>query len=345
MVSVYKHQVSFSKRKLGDGIQIHSRIPKRHGNSILERALYYLSGRIFEGYQIRRIIKRESPDHVFFSFGGFAELDNPQLLETILSQEIDFSAIFHNNTEDYSFQWKSIELARRFCSSAAEVYLVSERIGEIFCRQIGLLDFRYRIIINPMEEPEDVSTDVYTLTDNTIKMAFIGTLDINVKGVALLLQAMTSRDWSNSNVILNLYGEGKDQTLISLLIKSFGLSDRVFFKGWTDDIDAVWNNHHLLVLPSFNEGMPMVIHEAMLRQRVVVATDVGGNSEIIEDGRTGFLAQSASLKHLVQALQRCIASRDQWSIIAKNARLSILAMRQKNLTIEDIIAELNHEQN
>ena len=344
-VSVYAHQVAYQRERLGDGIKVHSRVPKRYGNSIIQKVFYYALGGRIEGIQIKKLVRRERPNHIFFSFGGFAELDNPNLLRTFLSLATVFSAVFHSNTEDYGFQRDSIELAQQFCAVASGIYLVSERIGEIFRRQVGMTDFNYRLIINPMHEPEEVSTVVYDVPSDIIQIAFIGTLDIGVKGVALLLQAMASPTLAKSNVVLNLYGEGEDRDVIALLIKSFGLSDRVFLQGWSDDIDAVWNGHHLLVLPSFNEGMPMVIHEAMLRQRVVLATDVGGNGEIIEDGVTGFLAPSASLKHITQTFARCLAQRNQWSAIAKNARTKILDIRHNKLTIEDIIAELSHDQN
>ena len=345
VASVYSHQASFHKKILGPNIKVHRRLPSRHGNSLMRKMLQYATKKLLEGRQIRRLIERERPAHVFFSFGGFAELDNPRLLRTITALDTEFSAIFHNNTENYSFQSESISLAQEFCAQAANIYLVSHRIGEIFQRQVGLVDFKYKIIINPMDEPEDFSVTIYDNPLEIVRMAFIGTLDIGVKGLALLLQTIASPSWPYADATLNIFGEGKDRELISNLIKSFGLEDRIFLKGWIDDIDALWNEHHLLVLPSFNEGMPMVIHEAMLRQRIIVATDVGGNSEIIEDGKTGFIAPSASLNHLSNAFIRCFKRRHKWPLIAAAARSSIVKTRQNHLKIQDILSEFNHEQN
>ena len=196
-----------------------------------------------------------------------------------------------------------------------------------------------------MEEPAESSVTIYSDLSATVHMAFVGTLDISVKGLALLIQSMASDAWPNDDVILSIYGEGKDREVVAQLIKEFGLDHKVHLKGWVADIEGIWSSHHILVLPSFNEGMPMVVHEAMLRKRIVLATDVGGNSEIIEDGKTGFLAPSATLKHLNNALASCFEQRTEWPGIASAARSSILRTRREHATIQTIIDDLSHEQN
>lgn len=344
VASVYHHQARYQASKLPSDVTIHRRIPKRFGKSLLQRIFYYFFGRWQEGIQIRQVVQRENPNHIFISFGGFAELDNPRLLKTLQTLNCDYSAVFHSNTEDYSFQPQSIVLAREFCVNANKVYLVSHRIGQIFQRQVAFPNFAYEVIANPMTESPISSLSIYDDPISPVKLAFIGTLDVSVKGIALLIQSMASNEWPNNSVTLDLYGEGKDRELIETLISEFHLKNSVKVMGWTDDIDKVWNDHHILVLPSFNEGMPMVIHEAMLRQRIVIATDVGGNSEVIDHGKTGFLAPSASLAQLNHAFNQCFHAREQWSEIAAAARDSILKSRSHNETIESIIKKVVNEQ-
>lgn len=344
VVSVYRHQAFYQAAKLPSDVAIHKRIPMRFGKSLLQRVYYYFVGRWQEGIQIRQVVQREQPNHVFISFGGFAELDNPRLLKTLQTLNCDYSAVFHNNTEDYSFQPQSIVLAREFCVNAKNIYLVSHRIGQIFQRQVAFPNFSYKLIANPMTEKSISSLSIYDDPIAPVKLAFIGTLDVSVKGIALLIQSMAGDEWPTKNVTLDIYGEGKDRELIETLISEFHLKNSVKVVGWTDDIDKVWNDHHILVLPSFNEGMPMVIHEAMLRQRIVIATDVGGNSEVIDHGKTGFLAPSASLAQLNHAFNQCFHARAQWSEIAAAARDSILKSRSQYETIEGITKELVNEQ-
>jgi glycosyltransferase involved in cell wall biosynthesis len=92
------------------------------------------------------------------------------------------------------------------------------------------------------------------------------------------------------------------------LIRCFGLSDRVRFAGFAS-VEEIWASNHLLVLPSRIEGLPLAIVEAMLLGRPVVATNVGGNSEVVEDGVTGFLAGAPTVSDVAELLERFWARR------------------------------------
>ena len=343
--SVYNHQRHFNKEKLNDTIAIRARFPRRFGETILTKSVHHLLGRIFEHRQIIREIKTCRPDFVFYSFGGFAELDNPKLLSALVRTSVPYATVFHNNTENYVFDANSIALTKQFWGKSSNNFVVSHRIAEIFERQIGMKELSYDLAINPMDQVTMCSTDIYHDFESEINMAFIGTLDIGVKGIALLLQVLAEIKMDLPKWKLNLYGEGGDEDLIQALISQFGLDGRVHLRGWTDNIDEVWNSHHLLVLPSFNEGMPMVIHEAMLRQRVVIATNVGGNAEIIANNVDGFLAHSASFKHLKHTIETAFAARNKWGQMAEAARESILESRKLGHSILDILNDIENELN
>ena len=343
--SVYKHQKGHNEKSLDQSVTIRTRFPRRHGRSFISRLLNYLLGSLLEHRQIRRALKVCQPDFVFFSFGGFAELDNPKILSALSEQKVPYATVFHNNTENYVFQRSSIQLARHFWLNSSNNFVVSHRIAEIFERQIGMRHLNAKLVVNPMDEFSETSTDLYANLDEIVKMAFIGTLDVGVKGIALLLQVLSAANLGTSSWQLNLFGEGRDRDIIEELIAQFGLEGQVVLKGWTDNIDEIWNDHHLLVLPSFNEGMPMVIQEAMLRQRVVIATDVGGNAEIITNKVNGFLAPSASFTSLKQTMVLAFDSRNDWANIASKARSSIVEAREAGHTIQDIMHAIDHELN
>ena len=341
--SVYSHHREFLSANLDNRVQLRTRLPKRHGTTMISKVVHRLIGGHMEHRQLRSEIRRCKPDFIFFSFGGFAELDNPKILDSLSSLSLPYSTIFHNNTENYAFQINSISGAQKFWLKAFRNYVVSHRIAEIFQRQIGLQELNYTLAVNPMDDIQSCSIDLYQLPDSMVKMAFIGTLDISVKGIALLIQTLANCDFGETQWEMNLFGEGQDRVVIQKLIDQFGLKNRIHIQGWTDNIDEVWAKHHLLVLPSFNEGMPMVIHEAMLRKRVVVATDVGGNSEIIENKVTGFISPAATLSHLKETLETSIAAREQWANIAVKAQSAILKSRTSGHSFEDILSDIEHE--
>jgi len=103
---------------------------------------------------------------------------------------------------------------------------------------------------------------------------------------------------------------------LELLVRSLGLSDRVVFAGYAS-VAEIWASNHVLVMPSRVEGLPLVVIEAMLCGRPVVATDVAGNSEVIEDGVTGFLADAPTVGCMAEALERFWARRAHAQMIGE----------------------------
>jgi glycosyltransferase involved in cell wall biosynthesis len=92
------------------------------------------------------------------------------------------------------------------------------------------------------------------------------------------------------------------------MVQCFNLTEHVKFAGHVP-VHEIWKANHVLVMPSRYEGLPIAIVEAMLCARPVVATDVGGNAEVVEDSVTGFIAESPTTASLARALERCWAAR------------------------------------
>ena len=107
------------------------------------------------------------------------------------------------------------------------------------------------------------------------------------------------------------------------MVQRLGLQDRVVFAGHVTSIEKIWVENHVLVMPSRFEGMPLAIVEAMLCARAVVATDVAGHSEIIDDGVTGFLADAPTVSSMANALERLWAGRMSLEAMGKAAAKSI----------------------
>jgi len=103
------------------------------------------------------------------------------------------------------------------------------------------------------------------------------------------------------------------------LVAVLGLADRVAFEGFSEDVEAVWADHHLLVFPSWMEGAPIALAEAMLAGRPAVASAVGGIPEWLDDGRTGFLAPSPEPADLSAALSAAWCARDRWLDLGRAA--------------------------
>lgn len=106
---------------------------------------------------------------------------------------------------------------------------------------------------------------------------------------------------------LRLAGDGPERTALGELARSLGIDQVTEFAGWQDDVPAELRRLDVFVLPSLNEGISNTLLEAMACGRPVIATDVGGNPELVVDGGTGYLVPVGDVAVLADRLARYAA--------------------------------------
>src|SRR5205814_9222746 len=100
------------------------------------------------------------------------------------------------------------------------------------------------------------------------------------------------------------------------LAERLGVADRVEFAGYRDDARDLMGRAAVVVLPSWTEGLPMTLLEAMARRRAVVATPVGGTPEVVTDGETGVLVPPRDAAALAAALRELLGDpEDRKSVV------------------------------
>lgn len=109
---------------------------------------------------------------------------------------------------------------------------------------------------------------------------------------------------------LIIVGDGPLRDNLEALAYRKGISDWVTFTGARDDVPSLLRSMHIFVLPSLGEGISNTILEAMASGLPVVATAVGGNLELVQDGITGRLVSSANVNEMSDALKSYIENID-----------------------------------
>jgi glycosyltransferase involved in cell wall biosynthesis len=158
-------------------------------------------------------------------------------------------------------------------------------------------------------------------------MACVARLEIRDKGQDLLLEALADPVWRERDFQLDFFGSGPDREILEDLISFYGLGDKVRIVGFESDIRKIWDEHGLLVLPSLSEGTPISLIEAQLCGRASLVTHVDGTPDWVEEGMTGFLAEAATVHHLLLALERAWENRHRWREMGAAARVACLAKR------------------
>lgn len=148
------------------------------------------------------------------------------------------------------------------------------------------------------------------------------------KGQLLLLEAMARIVRKGIPVELVLAGDGEMRSEVEALIESLGLRERVRITGWVDSArvrDEILAAR-ALVLPSFAEGLPVVIMEAMALERAVISTFVAGIPELVRSGEDGWLVPAGDVEALQAAIEACLAAPEETLLrMGASARERVLA--------------------
>ena len=117
-----------------------------------------------------------------------------------------------------------------------------------------------------------------------------------------------------------IVGEGKLEEELKLKSKRLGLEDKLIFTGFRSDIKEVLASIDVFVMPSLLEGLPMTLLEAMAMGTPIVATDIDGITEVLDNGKTGLLVPPKDTKALTDAITYLLVHSDKAYQIGLTAR-------------------------
>lgn len=133
------------------------------------------------------------------------------------------------------------------------------------------------------------------------------------KGHLFLLRAFAAVLKTYPSALLILVGDGPMEARLRALVAELGIAASVRFEGWltSDAVTTKIREATVLVHPSFSEGLPVAIMEAMAERRPVISTYVAGIPELVSEGVTGWLIPAGREDALIRAMNDCAASTKQ----------------------------------
>ena len=140
------------------------------------------------------------------------------------------------------------------------------------------------------------------------------------------------------NVHLMMVGDGPDEITLKEKVKALGLERNVSFFPFTDEPNYVFERLDITVLPSLNkEGLPNVLLESMSMGAPVVSSDIGGVSEIVIDGETGYMVEPGNKSALADAIKKVWANQTNYQEMSVKARKLIVEQFDKVTQFERFI--------
>jgi glycosyltransferase involved in cell wall biosynthesis len=167
----------------------------------------------------------------------------------------------------------------------------------------------------PLREPEG---------RNATTLICVGRLSPE-KGQAGLLRAFAQVRERHKGLKLRLVGDGPERSALEALAVELGLGDDISFLGRMTEADALAEiaRSDILVLPSFMEGLPIVLMEAMALGVPVVASRVAGIPELVEDGVGGLLFAPSDWNDLARSIEKLISDKALGAALAEHGKRKV----------------------
>lgn len=197
-----------------------------------------------------------------------------------------------------------------------------------------------KILVNPYFTPL-VNEEVVNSNQETKRLLFIGRL-VSSKGPHIMISALSEILKNNTDIFLDIIGDGLMMEELTTQVKSLGLQSQIIFHGWKnhDEIDTMIRKSYVVLFPSvYPEAFGIVGIEAMMRSKPVVAFNVGGVSTWLKDGETGFLVENKDVESFAKRVQLILNDYETYNRMAIQARINVLKDFIPEVHIKKLIEE------
>ncbi len=222
-----------------------------------------------------------------------------------------------------SARFISFPLELKHIKSSKIITTVSESVAQEL-KEYGLNSDEIYILSNGVDE-KIFYPNKREFKNNKINILYAGRID-REKGVFDLIECAKSICNQRSDVSFIIAGYGRDINKMKQKIKKIRLEEKFKFLGQIkkNQMIKLYQNSSLFILPSYHEGLPTVLLEAMSCGLPIIATDVRGNRELISDGENGLLIPPNDPKKMAETIINLLEDEKLIERLGKNARKTII---------------------
>lgn len=283
-----------------------------------------------------QIIHVHAPNSFSCSAIFAARLKNIPIIATVHRAEVDSVA---NPTHFF----RKHALAR-----FARIIAVSNHTKSMAVRA-GVKDSKISVIYNSCDEQfffygkdKESLRRKHNFQSNDKLILFVGNL-IKRKGVALLIESLKLVRRNVPNFLSVIVGQGQELENLKSLVDGYGLRDQVKFCGRVTkkELSELNTIADVFVLPSTSEGHSVALLEAMASGLPIVASDIEGNKESVEDGVTGLLFKNGNAENLAEKLTAILTNKDFRQTLSLNSSETYLKKFSTKTQIDNYLKIYN----
>lgn len=221
-----------------------------------------------------------------------------------LAKKCGKKVILHEHAADFVdyFDGAADKQAITDTLQKCDALIVLSQSWKKYFASIGMDDCKIHVL-NNIVSPPALQTKNH-VADEKIHLMYMGEISKRKGGFDLLEAIVNNKEYFADKLLLRMGGNEVDGD-IKAYIRENGLESFVTYEGWIagqKKIDCL-NWEDVYILPSYNEGLPIAILEAMAYSHPVISTPVGGIPEIIKSGENGILVQPGDTKGIADAIK------------------------------------------
>lgn len=294
-------------------------LPSYKGGNNVQKILYFL-GAVKE---YKTILKKDSPDLVYMHMSHHGSFDRASVLQKIAKKHNIPTVVHLHGSEFKKYYGECSDKKRKAISGFFEDCGAVITLGTLWKQYIHSIAPKAKIHVlnNSIHIPQQTVTQEQA----EVNVLFLGVL-IQRKGVADLLQAVKKlvdgKKLEGIRVQFHIGGTGPEEEALKQYVRENQLDGYADFLGWVDGETKkkALETNQVFILPSYNEGLPIAILEAISYGMPVIATNVGSIAEAVLEGENGFLVNPGDVGGYVNALQRLISDYPLRQSMAKKSR-------------------------
>jgi glycosyltransferase involved in cell wall biosynthesis len=215
-------------------------------------------------------------------------------------------------------------ISKYLYNKAIAIFTVSPKFTEMVSLA-GAKAMTFRPMIEFCED--DMIRDREYKNKNKYTILFVGRIEQD-KGVFELVEAAHLLNQEHiRNFEIHLVGDGVDKKYLNETIKNYSLDDFFIFHGTITEKSALtehYKNADIFVLPTYHEGFPRVLYEAMIFGVPIITTFVGGISRLMNDGTNSYRIEPKDSIGLSSSIKAFLLDYENRALIAKNATRTII---------------------
>ncbi len=259
------------------------------------------------------------------------------LVEGVLGAKLARSrAIIHGEHGTFPRKFPHSLAQRIFWGMTDRVLSVSDVLGKQLSAATRFNNEKIGVILNgvdsriffPSKSLRAEFRRRFQFRDNDFIVGTVGRYN-PVKNFPMMIRGIAPLIQEGEDVKFTHVGGGrqeeKDSAVLQNLATELGVNEHVHLLGFQSEVNMIYNGFDVFTLTSFSEGCSNVIQEAMFAGKPVIATNVGGNPELVRDGVTGFLVESNNDEQWADALRKLKRDPALLKRMGENAREYALA--------------------